>query len=224
MTTLFVTSTGTEIGKTFVSCRLIEHWNGRLRLRAIKPVITGFTPATRDASDTALLIRAQGLDVDDDTIAATSPWRFEAALSADMAASREDRSIPFAELLAFSAKPPDIDINLIEGIGGVMAPLGAGRTVIHWMAAIEPRILLVTGSYLGTLSHTLTAIEALERRELAPAAIVISQSAVEPVPTAETANRLAEHVRGLPIAVVPRGNREKTDESIAALARLTGFG
>jgi dethiobiotin synthetase len=223
MTTLFVTSTGTAIGKTFVSCRLLAHWRGDRRIRAIKPVITGFTPATRDDSDTALLIRAQGLDVDDETVAETSPWRFEAALSADMAASRENRSIAFTDLLAFSATRPGVDVNLIEGIGGVMAPIGEGKTVIDWMAAIDPEILLIAGSYLGTLSHTLTAIEALARRKLAPAAIVISQSASEPVPMAETASRLGEHVGELPIVVVPRGDRKKADESIAALVRLTGL-
>ena len=45
---------------------------------------------------------------------------------------------------------------LIEGIGGVMVPLDDRHTVLDWMAALEPAGLLVAGSYLGSLSHTLT--------------------------------------------------------------------
>jgi len=215
MTTLFVTSSGTGIGKTLVCCRLLEALPRGLRLRAIKPVVTGFG-ADVPESDTGRILRAQGLPLDPDAIAATSPWRFREPLSADMAAAREGRAIDFDELVRFSREPTGIDLNLIEGIGGVMAPLDGSHTVLDWIAALEARTLLVVGSYLGALSHSLTAHAALAARGLPIAAIVISQSPEEPVPTAETAASLERFVGDTPVLILPRDEKANAAE-LAAL-------
>src|SRR6185437_8998899 len=107
-----------------------------------------------------------------------SPWRFAAPLSPDMAAAAEGKSVDFAALLADSrariaAKP---DVLLIEGVGGIMVPLDDRRTVLDWMEALALPVLLVAGSYLGTISHTLSAVDVLTRRGLKIAALVISES------------------------------------------------
>jgi dethiobiotin synthetase len=204
MTTLFVTSTGTDIGKTHLCCQLITAWRSNLRIRCIKPVVTGFDPAAPESSDTARLLDAQQLPLDRNRIGATSPWRYRAPLAADMAARRENTAVPFDELVAFSASPPDIDVNLIEGIGGVMAPIDTSHTVLDWIAALETSVLLVVGSYLGSLSHTLTAVDVLQRCERRPIAIVISASLNEPVSTDETASTLKRFCGDLPIAILPR--------------------
>lgn len=229
MTTLFVTSSGTGIGKTFVCCRLLEALPRHLRVRAVKPVVTGFPaePASGAAagtssgaafaeSDSGRILRAQGLSLDAHAIAATSPWRFRAPLSADMAAAREGRTIDFDELVGFSRAPAGIDLNLVEGIGGVMAPLDGTHTVLDWIAALEARALLVVGSYLGALSHSLTAHGALTARGVPIAAIVISQSAEEPVPTAETAASLERFVGATPVLILPRDEKANAAE-LAAL-------
>ena len=71
---------------------------------------------------------------------------------------------------------------LVEGVGGAMVPLDAEHTVRDWIAALKHPALLIAGSYLGTISHTLTAAEALLSRGVAIAAIVINESEVSPVP------------------------------------------
>lgn len=219
MTTLFVTSSGTDIGKTHVCCHLVERLRSRVRLRCTKPVVSGFDTEHLDTCDTARLIRAQGLPVDAKTIDATSPWRFRAAVSADMAAARENRTIPFGELLAFCRAGSGEDLNLIEGIGGVMAPIDDGNTVLDWITALDTRTLLVVGSYLGSLSHSLTAVDALMRRGRSPVAIVVSQSETEPVPTEETAACLARHCDEIPIMIMWRDDEQRTDQSITAVER-----
>jgi dethiobiotin synthetase len=218
MTSLFVTSSGTDIGKTHVCCGLLSSLPADLRVRCIKPIVTGFDPEAADASDTGRLLTAQGLPVDAAGIAATSPWRFRAALSADMAAARERTAVPFDELVAFSRAPPDCALNLIEGIGGVMAPIDSRHTVLDWIEAVDTRALLVVGSYLGTLSHTLTALHALTSRGVDLVAIVVSQSVEEPVPTAETAACLERFSGGVPVAVLPRD----ANADFAPLAALIG--
>ena len=61
-----------------------------------------------------------------------------------------------------------------------------------------------TGSYLGTISHTLTTLAALRGRGVPIAGLVISESEESPVPPAETAETIARHAGPLPIALLPR--------------------
>jgi hypothetical protein len=59
MTAIFVTSTGTDIGKTFVTAGLIRHLRGSGRtVEALKPVVTGFDPAMAANSDPGVLLTA----------------------------------------------------------------------------------------------------------------------------------------------------------------------
>ena len=186
MTTLFVTASGTDVGKTFVMLRLIDELTaGGYAVRALKPVASGFDATNVDASDTGALLRAQGLDVSPASLDAVSPWRFAAPLSPDMAAARERRSVPFAALVAHCrAAERRGDVTLIEGVGGVMVPLDEEHTVLDWIAALEAPTLLVVGSYLGTLSHSLTAAAALRSRGVTIAGVVVSESEQQPVPAA----------------------------------------
>ncbi len=205
MTTVFVTASGTGVGKTYVTVRLIaELTQAGYRVRAQKPVASGFDAANAGDSDTAHLLRAQGLAIDAASIMAVSPWRFAAPLSPDMAASRERRSVPFDALVAFCRAPSGGDITLIEGIGGVMAPLDATHTVLDWIAALAAPTLLVVGSYLGSLSHSLTAAAALRQRAVPIAGVVVSESLGQPVAADETAATLARFVAPTPVRVLPR--------------------
>ena len=206
MTTIFVTSSGTGIGKTFVMLQLIAELkaSGR-RVHALKPVASGFDAARPGDGDTGALLRALELEPTAANLDAVSPWRFAAPLSPDMAAARERRTVPFDALVAHCrAAGRRGDVTLIEGIGGVMVPLDAEHTVLDWVAALEVPTLLVVGSYLGTLSHTLTAAAALRARGVAIAGLVVSESEVEPVPAAETAATLARFVAPGAVRVLPR--------------------
>ena len=207
MTAVFVTSSGTDVGKTFVTIKLIEELQARgRRVQALKPVASGFDAAQPQSSDTALLLRAQGLEVTSENLDAVSPWRFAAPLSPDMAAARERREIPFEALVAHCRAAAERDgITLIEGIGGVMVPLDTRHTVLDWIAALGAPTLLVVGSYLGTLSHSLTAAAALRERGIALLGIVVSESLEQPVPAEETAATLARFVADTLVRVLPRG-------------------
>ena len=205
MTTVFVTASGTDVGKTFVTVRLIaELAQAGHRVRALKPVASGFDAANAAGSDTVKLLEAQGLAIDAANLDAVSPWRFAAPLSPDMAAAREHRNVPFDALVDFCRAPRDGHVTLIEGIGGVMAPLDATHTVLDWIAALATPALLVVGSYLGSLSHSLTAAAALEQRSVAVAGIVVSESLEQPVDADETAATLTRFLAPTPIRVLPR--------------------
>jgi len=203
MSRIFITGSGTEVGKTFVTCALIKQLETTgHRVNALKPVVTGFDAG--EQSDTGRLLGALGLDPNEEAVARISPWRFKEPLSPDMAADREGRSIPFDELVAFCTADRGSDITLIEGIGGVMVPLDTEHCVLDWIDAVHSPALLVVGSYLGTLSHTLTAAGMLQARGIELAGIVVSESREQPVTAQETAEVIGRFIRGVRIKTVPR--------------------
>ncbi len=216
----FVTATGTDIGKTYVSAALLRHWRAAGRhVAALKPVLSGFDQASAQASDAGALLQALGQPVDSAHLDRVAPWRFAAPLSPDMAAAREGKRIDLSAVTDFcrAGVAGDHETILIEGVGGVMVPLSPSATVLDWMEALALPIILVTGSYLGTLSHTLTALTTLAARQLSVAAVVLNESPENPVPLAETAITLKQHWPGLVLAGL---SRPATTAEVAHLADL----
>jgi dethiobiotin synthetase len=201
---IFVTATGTDVGKTFVAVSLIRHLRRQgHEVEAIKPVLSGFDPKEAAASDPGILLDALGLPVTADEIERISPWRFRAPLSPDLAASMEGRRINVAEVVAFCQNAVAVrrDVLLIEGVGGIMVPLDEQRTILDVMMALGLPLILVTGSYLGSISHTLTALDSLFTRDLNVMAVIVSETPGSAVPLDEvvaTIARFTEPVIGLP--------------------------
>jgi dethiobiotin synthetase len=224
MSAFFVTATGTDIGKTFVTAGLLRALRERKKVvAAIKPVISGFDAARARASDTGVLLDAMGEAVTPDAIEQISPWRFAAPLSPDMAAARESREIDFEKLVAYcrdaAAWPGTL---LIEGVGGVMVPLDARHTVLDWMAALGLPVILVTGSYLGTISHTLTALEVMKRACVTIAALVVNDSDDGAVPLPDTVETLRRFAPEIPLLTIPRGAKNFEGLASLLLQRVTG--
>ncbi len=224
MRTLFVTSSGTGIGKTFVMRSLIGHLaNEGRRVEAFKPVVSGFDPAAPSVGDTGALLEALDAPLCPESVERVSPWRFGAPLSPDMAASREGRRIDFDGLVGYCRDrlAEDTDVALIEGIGGVMVPLDERHTVLDWIVALEMPTLLVVGSYLGTLSHTLSAATALRERGVA-LRVVVSESEESPVPLSETLSTLVRHLPRIDICALPRsrGGRQPARAELDRLVQV----
>ena len=223
MSGFFVTGSGTGVGKTYVTCRLIQELRRSGRsARALKPVITGFDPGTAAESDSGLLLAAMDEALDTASIGAISPWRFAEPISPDMAAAHECRRLDATEIATFcryAAPGGEGGMLLVEGIGGVMVPLNDQETVLDWMVALGWPVLLVVGSYLGTLSHSLTAVDAIRARDLALAGIIVSESAENPVPLAETAQTLRRFAGDVLVIALPRdGTPEDAARLLAMMA------
>lgn len=220
---LFVTATGTDVGKTYVACGLI----GALRragqvVTVLKPVASGFDPADPAGSDTAALIAALGLPLTPERVAAASPWRFKAPLSPDMAARLEAAVLPFDAVVdaCRAALPPEC-WRVVEGVGGIMVPLGGGRTVLDLMARVALPVVLVSPTGLGALSHLLTAVTALRTRDIVPAMIVLSETDGSRVPLDLMVETLGEHGMRDDLVVLRRAALEEQDVVLdAILAKL----
>jgi dethiobiotin synthetase len=207
VTAIFITATGPDVGKTLVVAALIRHLRAMGHaVDAIKPIVSGYEPAQAAASDPGTLIAALGLPFSPESIERTSPWRFRAALSPDLAARIEGRNIDVDAVIAYCKAAIDrrSDILLIEGVGGIMEPLDQHRTVLDVMMALRLPLILVTGSYRGALSHTLTALDSLFRRDMSVLATIVSETAGSKVALDDIVaaiSRFTEPVIGLPRSV-----------------------
>lgn len=222
MSAQFITGTGTDIGKTWLACALLRHWRAEGRqVAALKPVLSGFDPAHPAASDAGALLAALGRAATPAELDAVAPWRFRAPLSPDMAAALEGRSIDFDHLVAFTRRAADAGPGpaLVEGVGGVMVPLDGRHTVRDWIAASGLPCVLVTGSYLGSLSHALTALAALREVGAGVAAIAVNESPDSPVPLDATLESLSRHAAGVPLVAI---SRRSPQAGIAHLGSLLG--
>lgn len=219
---LFVAGAGTDVGKTYVAAALTRRLRGAGRpVLALKPLASGVPPPDDPAfagSDTGVLLAAQGSPLTPEAVGACSPWRFAAPLAPDLAAAREGRTLSLAELVAWcagriDAAPPGT-LVLIEGVGGLMSPVTPGATGLDWLKALDLPAILVAGSYLGAISHALTAAETLRLHGVPLRAVVVSESLGAPVPPEVVAGAIGRHVAA-PVVAVGRGGA--CPDALAAL-------
>ncbi|MBU6419102.1 MAG: dethiobiotin synthase [Proteobacteria bacterium] len=189
MNSYFVTATGTDIGKTFCTAGLLRANPG---LRAIKPLLSGYE--AEKPSDSSLLLAAMGQAATAEAIAAITPWRYKAPLSPDMAAVREGQTIGYEALLGFCRAELAKGPTLIEGAGGAAVPLTEVKMTADWITDLDLPVLLVSGTYLGSISHCITTAEFLLRRGISIHTILLNESANAPVPTEETQAAIARYL------------------------------
>ena len=224
MTAVFITSTGTDLGKTFVARGMIQQLRARGRaVEALKPVVTGYDPRFAHASDSGRLLAALGVALTPEHIAAVSPYRLRDPVSPDLAARREGSAIDFSSLTAYCRRAigRPKDALIIEGIGGIMVPLDDTHTVLDWMIEIDLPLILVTASYVGALSHTLCALDVLDRNELKVAVVVVSETRDSAAGLLDTAGTIRRLGRGVDVLALPRLPESLLDHPVmAALADL----
>jgi dethiobiotin synthetase len=204
LTAIFITATGADVGTTHVAAALIRNLRqiGR-SVDAIKPIASGYDPAQAATSEIGMLVSALGQPFTPEAIEHISPWRFRSALAPDLAAREERRSIDVDALIAFckGAVERRRDVLLIDGVAGIMTPLDADRTILDVMMALRLPLILITGSYPAAVSHALTALDSLFRRDMTVLATIVSETPGSNLPLNDVVSsiaRFAAPVIGLP--------------------------
>ena len=209
MTTVFIAGAGTEIGKTYVTSAIVRRLRADGRdVRALKPVASGVPPVSDPGfaeSDTAQLLAAQGIAVSEASVAACSPWRYAAPLAPDQAAALEGRTPELEEIVAWCLERMEAEAGtlLIEGVGGLMSPVTPEATGLGWLWSLACPAILVSGSYLGAISHALTAYETCRAADVPLLAIVVNESPGAPTAPETVAEAIARHVE-VPVIVIAR--------------------
>ena len=201
----FITSCGTGRGKTFFAETLLRRWRAEGRaIDVLKPIVSGFDPKILKASDPARLLLAAGVDVTDKNVGSISPWRYSAPLSPDQAAALEGEKLPVDDIIEYCLKRiKSASLSgksiLIEGAGGVMVPLDDNRTMRDFIRALDLPVILVVGSYLGSLSHTLTALESLKVLEIKVESLIINGGPDGEISVDETIKTLGKYTGSIPL-------------------------
>jgi dethiobiotin synthetase len=162
MSTLFITATGTNVGKTHTTLQLIEILASQgHKVGVYKPIETGVTETAPDAS--VLLEACKKVNEDfkafsvDDITAYTFPLP-AAPFCADL-----DSTISIQKIIdKHEALSKRCDILLVEGAGGLMVPITKEYMMINLIKELNAKTLLVTPSRLGCINDTLLSILALK--------------------------------------------------------------
>jgi len=164
--TLFVTATGTNIGKTYTSLQLIKAFSERnMRVGVCKPIETGVVETPIDAQ---MLLKAcqrnnpAFTDLSPEDITAYTFPLPAAPFSADT-----EQTIQIEKIIKKVDKLSTLcDLLIIEGAGGLMVPITRDFMMIDLARELNSKVLLVTPSRLGCINDTLLSIEALNSREI----------------------------------------------------------
>ncbi len=163
---LFITATGTNIGKTHTTLQLIEAFASKgLAVGVFKPIETGVDTVPLDAS---LLLNVcqkvnknfKGLKPEDIT-AYTFPLP-----AAPFCADTKQEIVIEKIIEKYQELSQLCDILLVEGAGGLMVPVTKDFMMIDLAKKLEAKVLLVTPSRLGCINDTLLSMEALRSREI----------------------------------------------------------
>ncbi|TRZ67200.1 MAG: dethiobiotin synthase [Rhodocyclaceae bacterium] len=156
----FITGTDTEVGKTFVTCKLL-HAARHIGLSAIgmKPVAAGVGCDGRN-EDVELLVAASSSKA---PIEWVNPYCFSRAIAPHLAALAENRVIAAATVLsAFRNLQKQANLVLVEGVGGFRVPLGPSFDSVDLAKSLNLPVILVVGLRLGCLNHALLTAGAIE--------------------------------------------------------------
>lgn len=180
---VFVTGTGTEVGKSVVAAAIARTLaNEGKRVAVFKPAVTGLDEAGE--ADHALLRRAAGSDQSDEEIA---PYRYGPPMSPHLAAELAGEEIDPERLRnAARAAASGADAVVCEGVGGLLVPLSPTYLVRDLAVDLGLPLVIAASPGLGTINHTLLTIEAAGAAGLRVRGVVLTPWPVEPTAVEES--------------------------------------
>lgn len=205
---LFVTGTGTGVGKTQIAAALAHLLAERGQtVRPRKPVESGCRPEGGHlvAEDTRTL---QAASCTDDALERICPYPLEPPISPERAASLAGLRLGLDDLKAACLHGvAETDFLLVEGAGGFYSPLASGVLNADLAAALPLPVLLVADDRLGAINHTLLTVEAIKRRGMSLVGVVLNQ--VDPAgdPRMDNSTDLSRWL-GRPVIVTGRFDRD----------------
>ncbi len=159
---IFVTGTDTEIGKTVVSCQLMDALarEGN-KVIGMKPIASGAEKQNGifKNEDALQLIEHANVDVPYELI---NPFCFEPAIAPHIAAKQAGEQIDFMVIeKAYHELTKQADWVVVEGVGGWSVPLSNKHKVADIPTRLNLPVVLVVGMRLGCINHALLTAESI---------------------------------------------------------------
>jgi dethiobiotin synthetase len=207
---LFITGTGTGVGKSVVAASIVAALRARGKaVRVLKPVITGLDDAPDPAwpPDHELLARAAGCSAAEVALVGYGP-----AVSPHLAAELSGRPIDLRELVSsLRAAVANSETTIVEGVGGLLVPISGDYDVRRLAHDLGLPLVIAARPGLGTINHTLLTLEAARRASLEIAGVVLTPWAAAPtaieLSNRDTIERLGE-ISVSTLEAVARGDVE----------------
>ncbi len=207
-----VTGTESGVGKTWVTAALARALAASgTTVRAVKLIETGCRDEAREREDGVILAHATGQDAPLEAL-----YRFHDDMAPVLAAERVGVTLDFDELLMAAERHAErCDILLLEGASGLLSPFTWEWCLVDVAQALEARAILVGSDRLGTLSHALLTLGALELAAVPVVDTVLAPPATADPSTGTNAEAL-KRLSGVPrVVTVPR-----TDDPALGAAAL----
>jgi len=159
---LFITATGTDVGKTYTTLQLIEALASKgLSVGVFKPIETGVTHSAPDASLLLEACRKVNEKFKDLSLEDITAYTF--SLPAAPFCADVDNTIKISKIIEKHDELSKLcDILLVEGAGGLMVPITKEYMMINLIKELDTKTLLVTPSRLGCINDTVLSILALK--------------------------------------------------------------
>jgi dethiobiotin synthetase len=198
---VFVTGTGTEVGKTIVAAALARTLAASgASVAVFKPAVTGLEDPGEP--DHALLRRAAGSGQADGEIA---PYRYGPPASPHLAAALAGEAIdPDRLRSAAAAAAAAADELVCEGVGGLLVPLATGYTVRDLAVDLGLPLVIAASPGLGTINHTLLTLEAARSAGLEVAMVALTPWSDAPTEVEASNLETIADVGEVRVATVPR--------------------
>jgi dethiobiotin synthetase len=198
---VFVTGTGTAVGKTIVAAATCAALAAEGQpVVAFKPVVTGLDePAGAWPLDHELLATAAGGGQAPDDVA---PYRFGPPVSPHYAAELAGETIEPARLLSVARAAGDRPL-VAEGVGGLLVPITLGYLVRDLAVDLGLAVVIAAHTGLGTINHTLLTVEAARAAGLHVAGVVMTPWADQPQPIEQSNRSAVERLGGVRVSGLP---------------------
>jgi dethiobiotin synthetase len=213
---VFVTGTGTEVGKTVVAAVIAHTLAARgEKVAVFKPAVTGLDdfpadgPKSRDIDDISahrpdheMLREAAGSEQSDEEIA---PYRYGPPASPHLAAALAGEQIDPQRVIASArSAAANADALVCEGVGGLLVPLSPAYLVRDFAVDLGMPLAIAASPGLGTINHTLLTIEAARAVELAVESVVLTPWPAEPTVVERSNRETIESLGGVRVETLPR--------------------
>lgn len=195
--TIVVTGTDTGVGKTILTALLLARLQSRgERVIACKPFSSG------SRADGRLLA---GLQQGHPPLARINPFHFRRPLAPQVAAAIEGVRVAQTRVLRrLRALQARCDCLLIEGAGGLLAPLGPGYSLLTLIEKLDAAVVMAASNRLGVLNHVLLTARALESVSRPLVAVVLTPPRIRDASSRWNERTLRECLPGRLVLPLPR--------------------
>ncbi len=172
---IFITGTDTNVGKTYLACKIAEALTAQsINVTPRKPIESGCQLVNGQLiADDAL--KLQQASQSNESINSICAFKFPEAISPARAAKLNQQSISISQLKeACLNNLADDAFLLVEGAGGFYSPLCEDGLNADLAKALKLPVLLIAENKLGCINHILLSIQAIEKAGLNLNAIILN--------------------------------------------------